>query len=368
MFRLGVGAFVLSSLACALAPTAVLQGAAAAVIIPQTIGLIRAMFTGPALSRALGAIGPVMGLAAVCGPVLGGVLTQTWSWRSAFLINVPLGVAVLALTRHLPEDRAPGRPRLDLIGTALAIAGSGLLIGPLIAGGTTMSTRDGLVCAAGVVVLTVFAVHQRRSSHPLVERSLFGGPRFPAALVNSLLFFTVTSGVTLVVVLHEQLEAGADARSAGLTLVPWAAGLGVASRVSGSFLVRRFGTAVMPAGIVVLAAGLLVAGHTADRVVFLGALAVIGIGAGMFSPAFFTSALHTVEPAEVGSAAGLLNAVQQLGATFGVAVLGGVCLTGGATAAYRLAVVVVIGVVPATVVMTKKRNSRVFPDGGYRDS
>ncbi|MFD4255332.1 MFS transporter [Amycolatopsis thermoflava] len=90
VFRLGVTAFLLTSLACARAPDAgalivfrAAQGASAAVITPQTIGLIRAMFTDPAPSRALGAIGPVMGLAAVCGPVLGGVLTAAWTSRSA---------------------------------------------------------------------------------------------------------------------------------------------------------------------------------------------------------------------------------------------------------------------------------------------
>lgn len=101
VFRIGVTGFMLASLACALAPSAgllitfrVVQGAAAAVIIPQTIGLIKTMFRGSEMSRALGTIGPVMGLAAVCGPVLGGVLTHAdlfgSSWRAVFLVNVPL--------------------------------------------------------------------------------------------------------------------------------------------------------------------------------------------------------------------------------------------------------------------------------------
>ncbi|MEV5986396.1 MFS transporter [Streptomyces sp. NPDC052051] len=146
VFRLGMTGFVLASLGCAFAPsTAVLialravQGAAAALIIPQTLGMIRTLFTGPELARAMGTIGPVMGLAAVTGPVVGGALTHAdvlgSSWRAVFLINVPLGAAVLALTPLLREDRAVPRPRLDHTGTALAALGSGLLVYPLIQGG-----------------------------------------------------------------------------------------------------------------------------------------------------------------------------------------------------------------------------------------
>lgn len=371
VFRLGVTAFLLTSLACALAPAAnalivfrAAQGASAAVIIPQTIGLIRAMFTGPALSRALGAIGPVMGLAAVCGPVLGGVLTEAWTWRSAFLVNVPLSVIVLLLARGLPEDRAPGRPRLDLPGTVLAVLGLGLLVHPL----TQPSTPDYRLLAAGAVVLVVFVLHQRRSRAPLVERSLFAGRRFPAALVTSALFFTATSGLTLVVVLHEQLDAGAGVRAAGLTLVPWSAGLGVASWVAGSVLVPRFGDRVMPAGLAVFVTGLVTACLVADHAAFLGALGVIGIGAGLFSPAFFTAALRAVRPVEIGSAAGLLNAVQQLGATLGVALLGGVFFGSGAPAAYRIGIALAIGAAAGAAVMAGKRRSRFSGEAGYRVS
>lgn len=117
IFRAGMAAFTLASLACALAPSTTaliairaLQGAAAALIIPQTIGMIRALFDGRELARAMGCIGPVMGLAAVTGPALGGVLTHAdlfgSTWRAVFLVNVPLGAVVLLASRLLREDRA----------------------------------------------------------------------------------------------------------------------------------------------------------------------------------------------------------------------------------------------------------------------
>ncbi|MFD5796055.1 MFS transporter [Streptomyces diastatochromogenes] len=360
LFVLGVVAFAVASTACALAPTAGLligfravQGAAAALVIPQTIGLIKAMFSGEETARALGSIGPVMGLAAVCGPVLGGVLTHAdlfgSSWRAAFLVNVPLSALVLALSPLLPEDRAPSRPTLDWQGTALAALGTGLVVYPVIGADVTrLPAHRWASLLAGLTVLALFARHQRRSARPLLEPSLFTHRGFPAALVTSTAFFAVTTGMTTVVVLQLQLGAHTGVLAAGLSLIPWSAGLAVASWLAGARLVRRYGRRMMPYGLGVLLTGLLAAaaayrtatpGHYPG--VLLPALALIGLGAGLFTPAFFTLALHPLRPQEIGSAAGLLNAVQQLGATVGVAVLGSVYLagadSGSPTAALRAA-------------------------------
>ena len=347
VFLIGVSVFALASVACAVAPSPglliasrVVQGAAAAAIIPQTFGLIRAMFVGAELSRALGCIGPVMGLAAICGPVLGAAVTQAdpagLSWRAAFLINVPLAVAVLAVGSGLVEDVAEHRPRFDLPGTLLAVVGAALVTYPLIQGqvwgwpGWTW-----LLVAAGLAVLAAFALVQRaaarRGAATLIETSLFARRGFPAALATSTLFFAVMNGLMLVIVLHLQIGLGRDVLSAGLTLLPWSAGSAVASLAAGTVLVPRFGDRVMFAGLAVLAAGLAaaIAAYACTPVgsgALLAALAVSGVGLGLFTVPFFTAALSQVSPQETGSAAGLLNAVQQLGATLGVAVLGAVFL------------------------------------------
>lgn len=350
MFLLGVSVFTLASVACAFAPSAGLliasrvgQGAAAAAIIPQTFGLIRAMFVGAELSRALGFIGPVMGLAAICGPVLGAAVTQAdlagLSWRAAFLINVPLAVAVLIVGTTLAEDAAEHRPRLDLPGTLLAVVGTALVTYPLIEGqawgwpGWTW-----LLIAAGLAVLGAFALVQRaaaqRGAATLIETTLFTGRAFPAALATSTLFFAVMNGLMLVIVLHLQIGLGRDVLSAGLTLLPWSAGSAVASLTAGTCLVPRFGSrVVMFTGLAVLATGLAatIAAYAFTPVgsaALLAALAVSGLGLGLFTVPFFTAALSQVSPRETGSAAGLLNAVQQLGATLGVAALGTVFLHG----------------------------------------
>lgn len=351
LFVCGVTGFMVASVACAAAPSVglliafrVVQGAAAALVIPQAIGLIKAMFTGPEMSKALGSIGPVMGLAAVCGPVLGGVLTHAdlfgSSWRAVFLVNVPISLLVLAISPMLLENRAPKRPTLDVTGTLLATAGTGLLVHPLIGADlTALPGRSWASLAAGLCLMGVFAVHQRAVAaagrSPLVEPSLFAHRGFPAALLTSTFFFAVTNGLLTVVVLHLQLGLDVGVLESGLTLAPWSVGLAVASWVAGAHLVKRYGHRVMFLGLAVLLAGAVIAiavYHAADPhhcpTPLLFALGVVGVGAGLFSPAFFTLALAPLRAQEIGSAAGLLNAVQQLGATLGVAILGSVYLNG----------------------------------------
>jgi EmrB/QacA subfamily drug resistance transporter len=345
VFRLGMAGFVLASLGCALAPsTAALialravQGSAAALIIPQTIGMIRAMFAGPELARAMGTIGPVMGLAAVTGPVVGGALTHAdvlgSSWRAVFLVNVPLGAAVLAATPLLREDRAALRPRLDHAGTVLAVLGSSLLVCPLIQGGAhAWPGWCRAMLAVGVAVLAGFAAHQRRRARggrsPLIEPGLFVDRGFTAALLSSVLFFAVVGGLMLVAVLQMQLGLHRDVLSSGFTLLPWSATMAVSSWVAGTWLVPRYGARIMGVGLLALLIGVVSAAAVYATSppasypwLLLPALAVAGIGQGLYAVPFFTTALHRVRPHETGSAAGLLNAVQQLGGTLGVALLG----------------------------------------------
>ncbi|WP_020499364.1 MFS transporter [Sciscionella marina] len=363
IFRLGVAGFVLASLICALAvgpgmliAARAVQGAGAALVIPQTIGLIKAMYAGPELGRAFGAIGPVMALSAVCGPILGGALTSAnlfdTGWRAVFLVNIPFGLAVLACSRLLPEDRAPHRPRLDLPGTVLVTVGSGLLIYPLIEG------TGWVLLVPGVLVLLGFAASQRNRRAPLVEPRLFGNRRFPAALLGSTLFFAAMQGLIQVIVLHLQLGEHAGSLASGLSLLPWSLAMGAASLLAGR-LVVRYGDRVMFAGLLVLGAGVALA-LTGPAVLFTG-LGIAGFGIGLFTASFFSSALAKVRPQENGSAAGLLNAVQQFGGTLGVAVLGSVFFAvfdgsagsslGGLRLAFASACVLVLGTALAVGLM-----------------
>ncbi|MEV4557118.1 MFS transporter [Kitasatospora sp. NPDC049285] len=348
VFALGVAGFAAASLACALAPDPgaligmrAVQGAAAALVIPQTIGLIRTMFDGPELARAMGTVGPVMGLAAILGPVLGAVLTRAdlfgLSWRSVFLVNLLPAAAALVGATLLPPHTATARTRLDLPGTVLLAAATGLLAHPLLVTAGRPAIRGAeLACGVGLVVL--FAAHQRSRARAgratLVEPSLFRDRAFPAALATSTLFFAAMNGLLLVIVLQVQLGAGAGVLAAGMMLLPWSAAMAAGSLAAGARLVPRYGGTVMFAGLGLMALGLLAAvaaygaaGPHGYPWPLLPALALAGLGNGLFTVPFFTTALSRVRPHETGSAGGLLNAVQQLGATLGTAALGGVFLT-----------------------------------------
>ncbi|WP_460656188.1 MFS transporter [Kribbella endophytica] len=375
LFRIGMIGFLLGSLTCAVAPSAgvliaarVVQGAAAALVIPQTMGLIRAMFDEDELPKALGSIGPVMGLAAVSGPLLGGLLTHAdlfgTSWRSVFAVNLPLGLAVLAATPLLLEDRSSSRPRPDLVGSALLVLATALLVYPLIRNGRWF------LLPAGLVVILGWLWQQRRRNRsgrtPLVEFSLFENRGFGAALVTSTLFFAVVTGCTLVVVLHLQVGLHRGVLESSLVLLPWSTASGIASWYAGSRLIPAYGTGrTMVTGLAVAGAGLLatIAAYGANPTGWQVpvALGIAGVGAGLFTTPFFTAALQRVRPAETGSAAGLLNAVQQFGGTVGVALLGSVFLHHldparpeiAAESAFAVALALLAATVVATTLMRR---------------
>ncbi|MDN5861664.1 MAG: MFS transporter, partial [Pseudonocardia sp.] len=346
MFLLGLAGFVLTSALCGFAgspemlvTSRVLQGLFGALLIPQGFGIMKSMFEPDELQKAFGAFGPTIGLAAVAGPVVAGALIA-WNpagadWRTVFLINLPLGLAAFALAwRVLPESRAEGSPRPDPLGFLLVSVGLTLLIFPLVEGrelGWPAWTFAMMIAAGPVLVL--FAVHQVRRSRagraPLVEPALFRMRAFTGGLVIGLGLFSSLTGLVFALGLHLQLTLGFTALQAGLTQAPWALGIAVGSVLAGAWLGPKLGRACIQLGALVTVAG--IAGTVATLVAFgaavhgwalLPALLVTGIGIGLAMTPFFDITLAGVELDMVGSASGVLNANQQVGATAGTAVLG----------------------------------------------
>lgn len=350
MFLVGVAGFTLASAACGAAPgTGVLiaarlcQGLAGALMIPQGFGLLREVFPEDELPKAFGLFGPVMGSAAMIGPILGGALVSAHlfhdAWRSVFLINLPIGlVAGIAAARLLPRTTVRHASTLDVAGAALAAVASLALIYPLIEGreaGWPAWTYASI--AASVVLFGVFALHLRRLKRqgrdPLIEPSVFGHRGYSAGALVLMLYFGGMIGSMLALTLYLQLGEGFSAIHAGLTVAPFALGTAITAPL-GVALMQKFGGRVMiQAGSLVslvgYAAVALIMGATAHVSSWglVGPLLVVGLGMGLFVVSAFDTIVAAVTDEELGSASGALNAIQQLGGAIGVAVLGTVFFT-----------------------------------------
>jgi EmrB/QacA subfamily drug resistance transporter len=345
MFLFGAAGFVVASVLCGVAPDAgfliaarLVQGLFSSMMLPQGLGVLREVFPDDEQQKAFGIFGPVIGFSAVFGPLLGGGLID-WNlfgsgWRLVFFVNVPLGVAaVLAGRRLLPANQPNRGIRLDVVGTALVTAFSLLIVYPLIQGradGWPWWTYASMV--AGVVVLGIFAVNQRRRDRAgkssLVTPSVFAHRAYSSGLLFSLLFFGGLSGSMLCATLFLQIGQGFTPIRAAICTVPLAAGLIVGAGLSGAVLGPKFGRRTLQAGVAVsgLGWGLLILalrGHgTVGFVDLLPGLFAAGAGLGLVAAPLFDIVLASVTEREIGSASGVLNAVQQLAGSIGVAVLG----------------------------------------------
>jgi EmrB/QacA subfamily drug resistance transporter len=346
LFIIGSLGFVASSLACAFAVDSAMligcrlaQGASAALLIPQGLGIIQEVFAPSEMGKAFTVFGPVIGGSAVLGPIIGGALIAANAfgsgWRLIFFVNLPLGlIAAFGAARLMPESRAARRPQLDLVGTALAALGMGLLVYPLIQGQEagwpvwTYLMGAGSVAAFGLLVL--WSRRRRRvGTDPLVEASIFTHRSYTAGLVTIVVFFAGMIGTLLVLTLFLQLGEHFTAIHAGLTLAPFAVGTALGATLAGAVLVPRLGRITLQGATVVLAGGVWwlheVVGahgmHTGSLELIAPQL-VVGLGIGMTIAPLFDFVLASVTEPEVGSASGVLNAVQQLGGAIGVAAMG----------------------------------------------
>jgi EmrB/QacA subfamily drug resistance transporter len=342
----GIGGFVAASALCAVAPSAqaliaarALQGAIAAIMVPQGFGLIRELFGDAGQQKAFGVFGPVMGLAAVAGPLLGGGLVNLdvlgTGWRAIFLVNVPLGVAALMAGRRFLPRVAPATPdaRLDSTSVGLAMLGGFALVYPLIQGREHgwPAWSFGLL-ALGVITLGAFAIHQgRRARHghtPLVEPSILRRRPYVAGLAVVVGFIGAMGGMMIALNVMFQTGLGLSPLACGVATlaIPVAA---IGGSITSSVLLARIGKATMQIGIATMAIGLAVSAvvmHNAAGTLtgwdMAAPLALTGFGMGMVFVPMFDVILAGVAPHEVGSATGLLESVQQLAMSVGIAAAG----------------------------------------------
>jgi len=344
VFTVGLALFTLASAGCGLAGTPevlvisrLIQGSASALLMPVVLSIIGVLYDGADRARALAAYGMSMGLAAVSGQLIGGILVQAnpagLGWRSCFLINIPIGVlAVAAAPRLIPESRGTGGS-LDMTGMVLATLGLTAIVLPLVDGrahGWPLWTW--LSLAAAPLLLGAFVLQQRRlaacGGTPMMPPALFASRGVTVGLAAQLLFWSGQASFFLVLSLYLQLGRGMSALHSGLVFTILA-GAYLATSLRAPALTMLHGRRVLAVGAGLLAVGHLTLALTVADVGIGGSvlalapgLALVGAGMGLGITPLASMIMAAAPPEHVGATSGVLSTMQNVGNAIGVAVVG----------------------------------------------
>ena len=346
MFVIGVGFFALASFAVGVAPSASwlvaargLQGVGAAILAPSTLSLLSTTFReGPERTRAVAYYGAVAGIGASFGMVLGGVVTSWISWRVAFFINVPIGIALLLAGRHyLAEtERRPGR--LDVAGGLSSTLGMTALVYGMVRS-TSAGWSDRLTIAAiafGIVLLVLFALNEWRAPQPIMPLRLFANRVRAGAYGSRILFLGAMLGFWFFITQFLQIVYRYSAIEAGLAFLPMTVvNFGVALAVPR--LTYRLGNGrVLAIGAFVTLIGMAWLSRLSADAPYLTAVALpmvlIGAGQGAALGPLTAAGIAEVAPEDAGAASGVVNVAHQLGGSVGLAFLVAVFAAAAGTA------------------------------------
>ena len=344
MFLWGMAGFTIASAVCGAAPDAgtlicsrVVQGMCSGLMFPQVLSIIQVIFGREQRNKAIGLYGATIGLATILGPVTGGALIDLnidgWGWRSIFYINVPIGLAALALGAALIPESTDSAGRIDLPGAGLLGAGLFLLVLPLVIGRDQGWPVWSFGClAASPFVLAAFAGYERRRTSrqagPLIDTALFRQRPFTVGLIACLVFFTGIPSFFMILLLTLQAGLGYSPVKAGAVTLGFAIALAIGSARSAA-VTRRLGTRVLLAGCALMIVGQLGvigvmnwAGTGLQGWQLLAPMFVAGLGGGFFIAPVTSVVLAGITAKDSGAASGALATVQQVGAALGIAVVG----------------------------------------------
>jgi EmrB/QacA subfamily drug resistance transporter len=350
MFLLGVGLFTLASALCGLAPSIdwliaarAFQGLAGAMMTPQVLAIVQVTFPPEEKGQAFALFGLANGLAAVAGPIVGGLLigANLWGldWRPIFLVNIPVGLLALVAGWFLIA-RTPGHPGLrnDFVGIGLFGAATLALVFPLIEGHT-----EGwpLWCWAliglSVILAMAFVIwerHQDRRKGPeLLNYGLMTNRGYLLGLITATLFASGVPALFFVISLMLQAGFGYTALESGLTNTPFSVGVMIVSifigRLGQRYLKERWtlGAVLLAVGVLWLDLVIRDLGETLNQFVLLPPLFIAGCGLGMGFSGLFQTVLASVPHRDAGSGSGALQAFQQIGGAIGVALVGEIFFT-----------------------------------------
>ncbi len=337
VFLVGVGIFTGASLLCGLSTTPLLlnlsrglQGVGGALMFACALALLATAYQGRDRGTAFGIWGATTGAAVAVGPLVGGVLTEGIGWEAIFFVNIPIGLGVVALTlRTVQESRSPQGGRIDWPGLVTFSVALFLLIFALIRGndkGWGSGQITGMLVGAGVL-LVAFLLVERRSSHPMLELSLFRKPAFVGASVAAFVLSASMFAMFLYLTLYIQYQLSYSALESGLRFLPTTLLSFLAAPLAGK-LAERFGIRwFVGVGLVLVGAGLLaMSGLTAADgwTALLPGLVLTGIGVGMVNPPLATAAVGVVEPRRAGMASGINSTFRQVGISTGIAAWGAI--------------------------------------------
>ena len=335
-FIAGLALFTLASGLCGIAPSLgalvafrALQGVGAAVQVPASLALLRHAYHDPAeRAQAIGIWAAATGVAVAAGPVVGGILTHAWSWRSVFLVNLPFGVLGILLTlRHVPPVPRHEDGELDVAAQLLGIVALGGLTFGLIQGGVWGWGSPFVVLALllSAVAGVLFYLGERRAPHPMLPPALFRDPTFSAAnAVGAILSFGFYGELFLMSLFFQQVQHRSPLAT-GLALLPQTAVISLMNFVSGQITARRGPRLPMVVGLGIGGLGLVglafLDAH-APLLSAVGPMLAMGVGASLAMPAMTHAAIDHTPKERAGIGSAVLNASRQVGGVVGIALLG----------------------------------------------
>jgi len=337
IFVIGIAIFTVASLLCALSGTPTLlnlarglQGIGGAFMFATALALLASAYGGRDRGTAFGIWGATTGASVAVGPLVGGVLTDGIGWEAIFLVNLPIGIATIALTlAQVEESHAPSGARIDWPGLVTFSAGLFALIFGLIRGNPEGWGSPLIVgCLLAAVVLGVlFVLVERRSEHPMLDLSLFAKPAFDGASVAAFVLSASMFSMFLYLTLYIQNILGYSPLESGLRFLPVTLLSFFVAPISGKFAERVGIRWFLGAGLAFVGAGLLLMRGLEvgdDWTALLAGFLLAGGGIGLVNPALATAAVGVVEPQRAGMASGINSTFRQVGIATGIAGLGAI--------------------------------------------
>jgi EmrB/QacA subfamily drug resistance transporter len=344
VFAIGLGIFSFASLLCALSPdptflnvSRALQGVGGAIMFAVSLALLVQEFpAGRERGTAMGIYGASIGAAVAVGPLIGGALTDTLGWQSIFYLNVPIGLAAIAVTYlKLRESRDPNATKIDWPGVATFSGALFLLVLALVRGndegwGSTLIVS---LFAGAAVLMLAFIVIEQRVSEPMLPLGLFKRPSFTGVQLAAFAVSASMFALFLYITLYLQNYLGLSPFQAGLRYLPITVVSFFAAPVAGALLSRVPARLLMSVALALVGAGLfLMSGVDAGDTwtTLLPGFLVAGIGVGLLNPVIADVALSVVPKERSGMAAGINDTFRQVGVSVGVAVWGAIFIGNGA--------------------------------------